>query len=80
MKSGSIAKIVTSFGSSWGRIQPAGESRLVFFNRPSLVTPGEFADLTVGQAVEFEEERDRVNGLRATSVRPASPLLESTRD
>lgn len=71
MKSGSIVKLVSSFGSSWGRIQPLGESRYVFFNRVSLTRPEDFRALSIGQSVEFEEERDRVNGSRAVGVRLA---------
>lgn len=68
MTYGTVSKLVVSFGSSWGRIRPAGESRQVFFNQAALVQPSEFAAMDEGQEVEFEEEDDRANGTHAVKV------------
>jgi hypothetical protein len=68
MTQGSISKLVTSYGSTWGRIQPAGESREVFFNQASFDEAVEFLSLVVGQGVEFQERDDRVNGSHAEHV------------
>lgn len=63
-------KLVQSFGSTWGRIQPEGSQRAVFFNGPSVAPEVGFADLREGQQVEFDEEPDRVNGSHAVRVSP----------
>lgn len=69
MTLGKITKLVTSYGSTWGRIQPEGETREVFFNPETLVEPTEYSALKVGQEVEFDEEKDRANGTHAVRVR-----------
>jgi cold shock CspA family protein len=69
MSAGTIIKLVTSYGSDWGRIQPEGEERGVFFNAETLVDPTLYADLVVGQEVEFDEEPDRANATHAVRVR-----------
>jgi cold shock CspA family protein len=76
MTIGKITKLVTSYGSTWGRIQPVGETREVFFNPETLVDPSEYAALKVDQEVEFDEEKDRANGTHAVRVRlrAAEPL------
>jgi cold shock CspA family protein len=68
MTRGSVARIVTSFGSEWGRIRPRDGAREVFFTPSSLRDPDEFHGLKVGEYVEFDEENDRINGTRATNV------------
>jgi cold shock CspA family protein len=68
MTKGSITKVVTSFGSTWGRITPLGESSQVFFNLESFAEPANFEDLKEGQEVEFDQEPDRANGTRAVRL------------
>ena len=65
MKTGRVTKLTNSFGSTWGHIRPDGQARDVFFNLSSLVDAEEFAHLALGDAVEFEEEPDRANGMHA---------------
>ena len=68
MRRGIVSKIVNSFGASWGRIRPEGESREVFFNASTLLNASEFPTIAVGQPVEFDEEPDRANGSHAVRV------------
>lgn len=68
MTPGVIVKLVRSYGSRWGRIQPIGSSREVFFNRASLADGGDFESLRDGQVVEFDEEPDRANGTHAVRI------------
>jgi cold shock CspA family protein len=68
MTPGRVTKIVTSFGATWGRVQPHGESRELFFNLESLARPADFKDMEEGQEVEFDEEADRANGARAVHL------------
>lgn len=68
MTAGRITKIVTSFGATWGRVQPHGESRELFFNLESLARPADFNEMKEGQEVEFDEEADRANGARAVHL------------
>ena len=68
MTQGSITKLVTSFGSRWGRIKPEGESREIFFGLKALDGGSDFLSLLVGQPVEFEEHPDFVNGSHAEHV------------
>jgi cold shock CspA family protein len=70
MTQGSISKLVTSFGSKWGRIQPDGETREIFFNVGALDSGADFLALFVGEAVEFEEHSDFVSGSHAEHVVP----------
>src|SRR5436309_9941841 len=65
---GTVSKLVQTFGSHWGRIRPAGESREVFFNPACLDDPEGFGSLSVGMDVEFLEEMDRANGTHAIHV------------
>jgi cold shock CspA family protein len=69
MTKGVISKLVSSFGSTWGRIKPAGEVRELFFNAGTLVDYSQYNDLVLGQEVEFDEEPDRANGSHAIHVR-----------
>jgi len=71
MTRGSVTKLVTSFGSKWGRIQPNGDSREIFFNVGALNSDADFSSLSLGQIVDFEEHSDQVNGSHAESVVPA---------
>ena len=68
MTHGKITKLVRSYGSRWGRIQPLGTQREVFFNQASLPEHADFASLRDGQMVEFDEEPDRANGTHAVRV------------
>jgi cold shock CspA family protein len=65
---GRITKLVTTFGSKWGRIAPDRESREIFFNAVSMDGGVDFLSLSVGQDVEFEEQADHVNGSHAEHV------------
>ena len=77
MTAGKVTKLVRTFGSTWGRIQPDGETREVFFNAASLVVASGYADLEIGQEVEFEEERDLANGTRAIHILTAAVPTEA---
>ena len=77
MTAGKVTKLVRTFGSTWGRIQPDGETREVFFNAASLVVASGYADLEIGQEVEFEEERDLANGTRAIHIRTVAVPTEA---
>ncbi len=68
---GKISKLVRTHGSTWGRIRPANDTRDVFFNASSLIDGDDFASLSEGQAVTFEEQRDLANGMRAIKVQLA---------
>jgi cold shock CspA family protein len=74
MTQGSITKLVSSFGSSWGRIRPQGDSREIFFNAASLAEPEAFSALELGQDVEFDERADQINGAHAEHVVLALPV------
>jgi cold shock CspA family protein len=77
MSYGKIVKLVRSYGSRWGRIQPNGTSREVFFNQGSLPEGADFATLLEGQVVQFEEEPDRANATHAIRmVLGAIPSME----
>ena len=69
MVSGSIVKIVDTYGSQWGHVRPAQEPRQLFFNADSLDEGVDFTTLAVGDSVEFDQEPDRANGLRAINMR-----------
>jgi len=71
MNRGSIAKMVLSFGSEWGRIRPRDGAREIFFNVSSLKDPDVIHSLKVGDYVDFDEENDRANGTRAINVVPS---------
>lgn len=68
MARGSVTKLVTTFGSTWGRIRRNGGSRDVFFNAAAIEKLGGFSSLEVGQDVEFDECPDFVNGSHAEHV------------
>jgi cold shock CspA family protein len=69
MTTGSVTKLISSYGPIWGRIRPDGQAREVFFNRRTLIDPSEYDQLILGEEVEFEEEPDRANGTHAVRVR-----------
>lgn len=75
MVAGTISRIVNSYGSRWGHVRPDREPRQVFFNAESLVEGVNFATLALGDAVEFEQEPDRANGMRAFKLRPIAAAL-----
>lgn len=66
---GTISRLVSSFGSAWGQITPTDEARTVFFNTASLLRSAEFPGLFLGQDVQFDEERDLANGTHAVRLR-----------
>jgi cold shock CspA family protein len=74
MTRGSVSKLVTTHGSRWGRIQPDGDVREIFFNAAALDEEADFLALSLGQLVEFEEHTDQVNGSHAERVSPATLL------
>jgi cold shock CspA family protein len=74
MTQGSISKLVTSFGSRWGRIRPDGEVREIFFNVGAVRSGVDFMALFVGEAVEFEEHSDFVSGSHAEKVVPSAAM------
>ena len=65
---GSITKLVTTFGSNWGRIRRDDGPGEIFFNAASLEDPSKFSELEVGHTVEFDEQPDYVNGSHAEHV------------
>lgn len=69
MTRGTVSKLVSSFGSTWGRIKVEGQEREIYFNASTLVAPSGYAGIGLGQAVEFDEEPDRANGTRAERVK-----------
>jgi cold shock CspA family protein len=69
MSRGVITKVVLSFGSAWGRARPFGAKHESFFNLESMLNGADFANLRVGQEVEFDEEPDKANGKRALRIR-----------
>ena len=69
MVAGTISRIVNSYGSKWGHVRPDREPRQVFFNVDSLVDGVEFTSLGLGDSVEFDQETDRANGMRAIRMR-----------
>jgi cold shock CspA family protein len=70
---GKISKLANLHGSTWGRIQPEGSGREIFFNVSSLDKNDDYHSLVVGQEVDFEEEPDRANGMHAFNVRLIAP-------
>jgi cold shock CspA family protein len=68
MTLGHVTRLVTSFGSQWGRVRPQGEERELFFNPGSFIRSADFAEVREGQEVSFDEESDRANGLRAVNM------------
>jgi cold shock CspA family protein len=65
---GRITKLANTFGSTWGWVRPDRALRDVFFNLESLVNPADFTRLVEGDLVEFEEEAERSNGMRAINM------------
>jgi cold shock CspA family protein len=73
MSSGVVTKIVRAFGSEWGRVRTAQTGIDCFFNKASMLHPGEFETLSLGQEVTFDSEPDMVNGFRAAHLTILSP-------
>ena len=69
MTKGSITKLVSNYGSKWGRITPDSDLREIFFDPRALEHPSVYEVLYLGQTVDFEEEPERVNGSHAVRVR-----------
>jgi len=69
MIEGTVTKIVSSYGARWGHVRPDKEPRELFFNHDSLSEGLEFITLALGDRVEFSQEPDRANGLRAIEIR-----------
>jgi len=69
MTRGSITRLVTSYGTKWGRITPDRELREIFFDPRALDHPSVYEVLYLGQRVDFVEEPERVNGTHAIQVR-----------
>jgi cold shock CspA family protein len=73
MARGTIKNLVSDRG--FGFILPEGETangKDLFFHRTDLTGDATFADLRVGQPVEYEIGRDERRGTpKATQVRPA---------
>jgi len=65
---GTITKVVRTHGSLWGFIQPLESSRRAFFNTASFDQADGFDAAEEGLAVEFDEEKDPVNGSRAVHL------------
>ena len=65
---GIITKLVRTHGSAWGRVRADGATNEAFFNPHSFTSPSDFDLAEVGQAVDFVEETDRVNGAKASSL------------
>ena len=78
MTTGKVTKLVTSYGSVWGRITPDGQVRSIFFNSSTLEDHGDFTDMTLDREVEFEEESDRANGTHVIRVRVRQPSETSS--
>ena len=68
MTQGIITKIVRTHGSRWGKVRSTVGSVDSFFNEASMAEGEEFEGLSEGDAVEYEEEADRVNGARAVRL------------
>ena len=66
---GTISRLVNTHGSSWGKIRPTNTAREVFFSAASVIDERGFSHLNLGDEVEFEEEVDRANGMRAIGIR-----------
>jgi len=67
LKTGTVTKVVRSYGASWGRIAVTG-GPLTYFNETSFADPEAFDALTEGAAVVFELADDPVNGSRAVAI------------
>ena len=68
MTRGTITKLVSSYGARWGHVRPNDEPRQLFFNGESLIEGLDFTALAIGDAVEFSQEIDRANGMRAIQM------------
>lgn len=69
MSRGVITRVVRSFGSTWGLVRAAEAEHDSFFNLQSMLNKADFANLRVGQEVEFDEEAYQPNGTRVLRLR-----------
>jgi cold shock CspA family protein len=73
---GTVTRLVTSYGASWGLIAVDEISRKTFFNRASFVNQADLEALRTGDEVRFEAEPDSVNGSRAVNLTLSRSRLE----
>ncbi len=66
---GAISRITNARDAKWGMIHPRGFSREVFFTSADLEHPEDFELLAPGHPVEFEEQPDRGQGMRAVNLK-----------
>jgi len=66
-------KLINTGGVRWGLVRLESGLREIFFNYSSLSDPSDFPRLAVADLVDFEEELERANGMRATRLRIISP-------
>ena len=77
LNTGTVTKIVRSYGASWGRIAVEG-GQLTFFNESSFADPDDFDSLQEGAAVSFKLTDDPVNGSRAVAIELVPGALQAT--
>jgi len=65
---GIVTKLVRTHGSRWGRVRSLTGATDAFFNEASMSHAEQFDLLAEGDAVQYEEEADRVNGARAARL------------
>jgi cold shock CspA family protein len=70
---GVITRVTNAGDGKWGKVRHRGSSREVFFTSDDLVEPREFDKLAPGQQVEFQEQPDRAEGMRAVNLRLVDP-------
>lgn len=61
-------ELVGSVGSAWGLIKPDDGEDEMFFSPQALVDPSEYAEIVLGQGVQFDEEPDRTNSTLAVRI------------
>jgi cold shock CspA family protein len=67
---GVVTQLTNARDAKWGKVRLAGFMREIFFTAEDLINSEEFDRLTPGQPVEFEEQPDRAQGMRAVNLRP----------
>ena len=77
LSTGTVTKIVRSYGASWGRIAVEG-GQLTFFNESSFADPDDFEALQEGAVVSFKLADDPVNGSRAVAIELVPTELQTT--
>ena len=78
MNTGTVTKIVRSYGASWGRIAVEG-GQLTFFNESSFADPDDFERLQEGAAVSFKLTDDPVKGSRAVAIELVPAVSQAAR-